>query len=49
MVKEFVTTVYRMALAGQWAEIREYFALIRELIATPQLELVPGKPQDKPQ
>lgn len=46
MVKEFLGTVYALAVNHRWAELREYFALVRELLAFPTLTITPGTPKD---
>jgi hypothetical protein len=47
---KFIATVYLLVSAGKWAELAEYFALIRELLKPqpqPQVILTPGTPRDK--
>ncbi len=33
MLREFISTSYRLASADRWWELRQYFALIRGLMA----------------
>jgi hypothetical protein len=47
MLSEFVFTVYVLVREGRWDDLREYFALIREILSTPTLTVRAGKPRDK--
>lgn len=50
MVREFVTAVARLVVAGRWAELKEFFALVRLLSKTPVGSITAiGIPVDKPQ
>lgn len=46
-LRQFITTVYLLAIAGRWDDLREYLSLVRELISTPTLTIVAGTPKDK--
>lgn len=46
-LSEFVSTVYRLAAARKWDILKEYLALVREILTIPTLELSVGEPQDK--
>lgn len=45
--QQFMTIVYRLAIAGRFADIVEFFALMREVLRLPSATIIPGKPQDK--
>lgn len=47
MLTEFIFTVYVLVREGKWDELREYFALIREVLSTSTLTIRAGIPQDK--
>lgn len=47
MLREFVTAVHRMATAGKWDEMNVFFALVRQLLAMPILDIQVGEPKDK--
>lgn len=47
MLQHFLLTVYTLVSNHKWAELTEYFALVREILSRPQAVLTLGNPQDK--
>lgn len=47
LLQQVVATVYTLAIAGKWDDLREYIALVRTLLSTPTMTLIPGKITDK--
>lgn len=47
MLQEFITTVYRLVIAGQWDKLAEYFRLISEISLAPTMRIDVGVPSDK--
>lgn len=46
MLREFIATVYQMAIHGRWNEMNAYFAAIKKIGETVVVTLKAGKPQD---
>lgn len=47
MLIEFIATAYRLAVAGEWALLKEYFELVRDLLTQPTMTIKLGQPKDK--
>ena len=45
--EQFIATVYLMATADRWAEMNEYFVLVKELRTRPTAEITVGTVKDK--
>lgn len=46
-IVEFIKVTLLLTKAGEFAALREFFSLVRELLAQPTLQIVPGEPTDK--
>lgn len=48
LLTQFIATTNLLVSAGRWAELNEFFSLLREIISRPTVQATVGKPVDKP-
>jgi len=48
LMRLFFQTSYELAVAGQFALLSQYFALVTQVLAAREAIIIPGKPVDKP-
>ncbi len=47
LIQQVVATIYLFAVAGRWSDIKEYIAILREVLNTPVMDIRIGSPVDK--